>query len=383
MKRAKPSYSAEDEKWMALALSEAARACGRTSPNPMVGAVLVRGGKLLAKGYHRGPGLPHAEIEAMKLAGDLKGATLYVTLEPCCHEGKRTPPCTKAILGSGISRIVVAAADPNPKVSGRGIRILRKAGIRVELGLFQQDAERLNVFYNHWMQTGRPYVLIKAAASLDGRIALANGKSKWITGETARRRVHEIRASVDAVLAGVDTVIVDDPLLTARNVGEVSQPRRFILDPRFRIPTRAKVLKPSQGSICTVVIGPRQAASAKRKLIEKLGAEILVCPLAKDGGFDLSKLTRELGRQGIMSVLVEGGPRTWTRFISSRRADELWLFLAPRLLGGDAKGLLSGLGLKSLGGPAALDFDEAEMLGPDLLLTYRFLTGKSPIRKPG
>jgi diaminohydroxyphosphoribosylaminopyrimidine deaminase/5-amino-6-(5-phosphoribosylamino)uracil reductase len=373
MKKAKPRFSAEDEKWMALALSEAAQARGRTSPNPMVGAVLARKGKLLAKGHHRGPGLPHAEIEALKRSIDLKGATLYTTLEPCCHEGKRTPPCTKAILASGVERIVVSAIDPNPKVSGRGLKILRKAGLQVESGLFREDSEKLNVFYNHWMKTGRPYVVLKAAASLDGRIALANGKSKWITGEASRYRVHEIRAAVDAVLAGVGTIIADDPLLTARHAKGLRQPRRFILDPNFRISPKAKVLKPYQGSICTVVISPARLNSAKRHLIEKLGAKVLVCPWTKKGGFKLDQLLQELGRQEVQSVLVEGGSETWTPFIAQRQAQELCLFLAPRLLGGDAKGLLSNLKLKNLAGPTTLEFEDAEMLGPDLLLTYQFI----------
>ncbi|MCE9623942.1 MAG: bifunctional diaminohydroxyphosphoribosylaminopyrimidine deaminase/5-amino-6-(5-phosphoribosylamino)uracil reductase RibD, partial [Deltaproteobacteria bacterium] len=187
---------------MDLALAEAVKARGQTSPNPMVGAVLVRKGKLLAKGYHHRAGLPHAEIEAFKQIKDPRGATLYVTLEPCCHQGKRTPPCTEAILRSGIKKVVVGTLDPNPKVSGRGVKILLRAGIAVKIGVLKSECRELNAHYNRWITTGNPWVILKTASSLDGRIALANGKSRWITGEASRLCVHELRGEVDGILVG-------------------------------------------------------------------------------------------------------------------------------------------------------------------------------------
>ncbi|HKX12062.1 MAG TPA: bifunctional diaminohydroxyphosphoribosylaminopyrimidine deaminase/5-amino-6-(5-phosphoribosylamino)uracil reductase RibD, partial [bacterium] len=286
----KTPFSGDDAKWMSLAVSEALKARGRTSPNPIVGAVLVRGGKLLAKGHHRRAGLPHAEIEVLGRVKDPRGATLYVTLEPCCHMGKRTPPCTEAIVPSGIRRVVVGAVDPNPQVSGKGIARLKRSGIRVDVGLLREECEELNPFFNHWIVSGRPYVILKTAASLDGRVALANGRSRWISGELSRARVHQLRGEVDGVLAGIGTVEADDPQLTARHGAGARQPVRIVLDPSFRISPKAKVLNSRSGSPCWVVVGSNRISPAKRAKLEKMKAEIIPAPLTKRGEFDLKGL---------------------------------------------------------------------------------------------
>ena len=229
---------------MTLALRLAAKGRGRTSPNPMVGAVVVAAGRILGQGYHQRAGGPHAEVLALRQAGRrAAGATLYVTLEPCGHTGKRTPPCVPLILESGIRRVVVAQLDPNPLVSGRGIRALRAAGLRVEIGCGARQARRLNAVYSHWMRTGRPFVIMKAGMTLDGKIATASGESRWITGEAARRDAHRLRSRVDAVLVGIGTVLRDDPALTARVSDQPRrQPIRIVLDSRLRIPLKARVL---------------------------------------------------------------------------------------------------------------------------------------------
>ncbi|HKY63855.1 MAG TPA: bifunctional diaminohydroxyphosphoribosylaminopyrimidine deaminase/5-amino-6-(5-phosphoribosylamino)uracil reductase RibD [bacterium] len=365
----KSRFSAEDAKWMSLAVAEALKARGRTSPNPIVGAVLVRAGKLLAKGHHRRAGLPHAEIEALRRVKDPRGATLYVTLEPCCHAGKRTPPCTDAIVPSGIRRVVVGAVDPNPKVAGKGIRLLQRAGIRVDLGLLREECEELNPFFNHWIVTGRPYVILKAAASLDGRVALANGRSRWISGEASRSRVHQLRGEVDGVLAGIGTVQADDPRLTARSGGAARQPVRIILDPLFRISPQARVLNDDSGGPCWIVVRPSRISAAKRARLEKKNAEILAAPLLAGGQIDLKRLLNQLGKRGLTSLLVEGGPGVWTGFYRQKAFEELWTFLAPKFLGADSKPMIGALALRSLAS-ASLKLSGVEVLGEDVLLVY-------------
>ncbi|MGH2397978.1 MAG: bifunctional diaminohydroxyphosphoribosylaminopyrimidine deaminase/5-amino-6-(5-phosphoribosylamino)uracil reductase RibD, partial [bacterium] len=264
-----------DKQYMALALRLAAKGRGLTSPNPMVGAVVVARNRIAGQGYHRRAGGPHAEVLALQSAGDrVKGATLYVTLEPCCHRRKRTPPCVPSIIASGIRRVVVAMQDPNPRVCGRGLRQLRQAGVKVTVDCLREEAERLNEMYCHWVRTGQPFVVVKAAMTLDGKIATSSGESRWITGEAARRHVHGLRRRMDAVIVGIGTVLRDDPQLTIRLGSSRSgshptrQPLRVILDSTARIPPTAKVLSPaaraSGGSggrtntvVATTVKGPQ------------------------------------------------------------------------------------------------------------------------------
>ncbi len=356
---------------MGLALDEAVRARGHTSPNPMVGAVLVKANKLLAKGYHHRAGLPHAEIEAMKHAKGLKGATMYVTLEPCCHEGKRTPPCTAAILRSGIKKIVIGTLDPNPKVSGRGAKLLKRAGLDVEVGVLEEDCRQLNTFYNHWIQTGKPWVALKTASSLDGRIALANGKSRWITGEASRRWVHQLRSEVDGVLVGIGTVLADDPELTARHIPGVRQPIRIVLDPNFKISPRATILKPHGDAPAWIFVDPKHRFSSKAAKIERQGNEVIAAPLKKNGSIDLSKLLALLGGRNLTSLLVEGGPGVWAGFFRQQAFQELLVFVAPKLLGGDARPMLGALGINNMDRAPVLRLSDVEILGEDVLLVYR------------
>jgi len=301
---------------MGLALDEAVRARGHTSPNPMVGALLVKDGKILSRGYHHRAGLPHAEIEAMKGVKRLHGATMYVTLEPCCHEGKRTPPCTDAILRSGIRKVIVGTLDPNPKVSGRGIKILRREGIEVKVGVLEEDCRQLNVFYNHWIRMGTPWVVLKTASSLDGRIALANGKSRWVTGEASRRWVHQLRSEVDAVMVGIGTVLADDPELTARHKKKARQPLRIVLDPNFKISPSAKVLRSNGAAPAWIFVAPKHRTSPKKAKLERQGNEVILAPHKKNGKIDLPKLIKYLGTRGLLSLLVEGGPGVWAGFSS-------------------------------------------------------------------
>ncbi|MXY97223.1 MAG: bifunctional diaminohydroxyphosphoribosylaminopyrimidine deaminase/5-amino-6-(5-phosphoribosylamino)uracil reductase RibD, partial [Gemmatimonadetes bacterium] len=296
--------SDHDAVFMRRALDLAARGIGRTSPNPMVGSVVVRDGVVLGKGYYREYGGRHAEPQALEEAGArARGAALYVTLEPCCHQGS-TPPCTDAIIASGIAHVHVAMADPDRRVSGKGIERLRAAGMTVETGLMEAEARELNAAYVHHRETGQPFVLLKLAQTLDGRIATRNGHSKWITGEAARKRVHLMRSRADAVLVGIDTVLADDPRLTVRHV-DGRQPRRVVLDSRARTPLDARVLNgEASATVCVT-----EAASADR--IEELkgtGAEVLVLP-GGDGSVPIAPLKSALGKAGIVTLMVEGGSR--------------------------------------------------------------------------
>ena len=270
---------------MALRLAEKGR--GRTSPNPMVGAVIVNNNRVVGKGYHPKAGSPHAEILALHKAGpQARGATLYVTLEPCCHTRKRTPPCVPVLIHSHLRRIVVAMRDPNPQVRGRGIQQLKRAGVAVDIGCMEKEAQRLNEAYVHWIQTKRPFVTLKAAMTLDGKIATASGESQWITGEEARRHVHRARGQVDAIMVGVGTIMKDDPQLSARSTSasprnrHVLQPLRVILDSRLRIPSTANVLKWTVEQP-TVVVTTAQAPKSKIQQLRDCGVQVWILPTYK------------------------------------------------------------------------------------------------------
>lgn len=380
----KNSQKKDHEHWMDLALSEALKAQGKTSPNPLVGAVIVKNNRLLAKGFHRGPGKAHAEAAALKKvkqkikqASSLKGATLYVTLEPCCHTGKRTPPCVPAVLSAGIGRVVIGMKDPNPQVAGRGIRQLRRAGLQVSVGVLQKECEALNLSYIHWMKTGTPWVSLKMAASLDGKIALANGRSQWISSADSRAHVHQVRSQIDAVLVGVGTVIQDNPKLNVRLNGSqaVKAPRRIILDPHLRTPLSANILKTKLNSgpagETWIVTRKESLNSPKAKSLIKQGATLLTCPVDAQGSFRLSALLKQLGKREILSLLVEGGPGVWTEFLKQKVAHQISFYLAAQFLGADAKSLINPLQLKSLPGLGGFDFHTSQTLGKDVLLTLR------------
>lgn len=363
----------EDHRYMTLALRLAAKGRGTTSPNPMVGAIIVSQGRIVGRAYHRRAGEPHAEILALRKAGErARGATLYVTLEPCCHVKKRTPPCVPAVVRSRVRRVVVAMTDPNPSVKGRGIAALRRSGITVTTGVAQREAEALNRAYNHWMTTKRPYVILKAGMTLDGQIATSSGRSRWITGIQARREVHQLRAQVDAVLVGVGTVVADNPSLTARtgprlNRPAARQPLRVVVDSKLRLPLTARVLS-GQHHAGTVVATTDSAPITRRRALRKQGIDVLTLPSAA-GLVSLPALVKELGRRGITSLLVEGGSEINSSMFKAKLVDHARFYLAPALLGGtDAKGVIGGTSPARLVQATRLRQVQIRPVGNDLLV---------------
>ncbi len=318
--------------WMRRALELAERGRGHVEPNPLVGSVVVRDGQLVGEGWHRGYGEAHAEVNALAEAGEAaRGATLYVTLEPCCHHGK-TPPCTDAILRAGVGHVVAAMTDPFPQVAGQGIELLRAAGLTVEVGLCEAEARRLNAPYLKLLGTGRPYVHAKWAMTLDGKIATRTGDSKWISNESARRHVHALRGRMDAILIGVGTALADDPLLTVRPPGPRT-PARVVLDSTARLPVTSLLAASAREGPVVVVTG-RAAPSEKVQELRRLGCEVLT--LASDGRPSVTELLTALGRRRMTNVLVEGGAEVLGSFLDSGSIDEVHVFLAPRLAGGAA-----------------------------------------------
>ncbi|MEW6265516.1 MAG: bifunctional diaminohydroxyphosphoribosylaminopyrimidine deaminase/5-amino-6-(5-phosphoribosylamino)uracil reductase RibD [Thermodesulfobacteriota bacterium] len=355
---------------MALALAEARKGEGRTSPNPMVGAVVARNDLVLAKGYHARAGGPHAEIVALSRAGvEARGATLYVTLEPCNHYG-RTPPCTEAILGAGIKEVVIAQKDPNPQVIGRGAEYLSGRGLKVTLGVLEDKARALNEFWLKHVTTGRPYVILKSAVTLDGKLATRTRHSRWVTGEKARAFVHRLRDRVDAILVGRGTVEADDPALNTRRPGRrpVHNPIRIILDTHLSLPLSARVLDPAVGGPTIVACGPRPAR-AKVKALTRLGAQVWPLPRTRSG-VSLTALLEKLGRAGVISLLIEGGAEVnEAAVLGEKIVDKLLFFYAPKLVGGrEAPGLIGGRGAATMAEAVAVDILSLRRLGPDLLM---------------
>ena len=360
--RSKPTH----EKFMREALELARRGLGFTSPNPCVGAVLVKNGRVIGRGWHRRAGRPHAEIEALRDAARRKrspqGATLYVTLEPCCTQG-RTPPCTEAILAAGIKRVVVGAIDPNPKHAGRGLLRLKRAGLQVCAGVLRQEASRLNEAFNHWIIQRTPFVTLKAAVTLDGKIATATGDSKWITGKTARSHaMNQLRRGADAILVGINTILADDPSLTYRGPGQRHKAwRRIVLDSQARAPLRAKVATdPAAGQTMVVVApdAPSDRVTALRKLVTVVEAP------DQAGRIDLVWLLDQLGAEGVTQLLVEGGGEVSAAFLEAGLAHRIAYYFAPKLLGGrDSRPAVGGKGAASLA--QAIELSAVEMLPLD------------------
>lgn len=356
-----------DEKYMRMALRLAEKARGRTSPNPMVGAVVVKHGKVISRGYHRKAGEPHAEAIALAKAGKAaKGATLYVTLEPCSHTNKRTPPCTPLVMRSGVKRVVVAMIDPNPHVSGGGIKALRKAGVEVLTGVLEADAKKLNEAFIKHVTTGMPFVTLKIAQTLDGRIATAKGESKWITGEAAREEGHRLRDQHDAILVGINTVLKDDPSLTAR-IPHGRDPLRVVLDTKLRIPLTAKALtQRSSAKTCIATLDsmPKDKLGA---LLDR-GAEILIVK-EKNGQVDLKRLLRMLGGFGVTSVLIEGGATVNASALQAGVVDKVVVFEAPLLLTGtDSLCSIGGKSPARLSTAIRLHRTTSRWVGEDLML---------------
>ncbi|MFA5140789.1 MAG: bifunctional diaminohydroxyphosphoribosylaminopyrimidine deaminase/5-amino-6-(5-phosphoribosylamino)uracil reductase RibD [Elusimicrobiota bacterium] len=346
-----------DLRHMRQALRLASRGGRRVSPNPEVGCVLVKGGRVVGRGWHSRFGGPHAEPTALRQAGRAaRGATAYVNLEPCCaHPGKKTPPCTEALIRAGVRRVVAAMRDPNPLVSGRGLRRLRRAGIAVRCGVLEAEARRLNRPFETLVRLKRPHVILKAGISLDGRIETSKKQSKWVTSPEARKLSRRMRAESDAVLVGIGTVLADDPGLLA---DKGPHPLRAILDSRLRTPRRSKV-----------VTGPGRALifTSSRKSLP--GAETVRVPRVKNG-LDLRRVLRELARRGVASVFVEGGSAVHSSFLDNGLVDELKLFIAPRLLGGTrARSFYEGRGVRDLADSRLLEEVSVGRAGPDLLVS--------------
>jgi len=323
-----------DEIFMKKALTLARRGLGRTSPNPAVGAVVVKDDRIVGSGYHKTAGAPHAEIEALTQAGEAAhGATVYVNLEPCNHYG-RTPPCTHAIIESGVRRVVAGIIDPNPHVTGGGCEYLRSKGIEVTCGVLQKECARLNEAYITYMTTGRPFVTLKAALTLDGWIATRTGDSKWITNERSRKQVHMLRKRADAVMVGIETVIADNPRLLPYLFKNSSQnPVRVIADTHLRTPADSMVLT-SDASGLTIIATGSKVKKQKKRALEQKGATIVPCK-TKRGRIDLQDLLKKLAALEICSILVEGGATLFDSFVRDKLVDKFYIFFGPKILGGD------------------------------------------------
>lgn len=351
-----------DLDYMARALELAFRGRGAVEPNPLVGAVVVRDGSIIGEGWHQQFGQAHAEVHALNQADDrARGSTLYVTLEPCCHFGK-TPPCTEAVIQAGVHRVVSAMLDPFPKVSGQGAARLREAGIVVEVGVGEAAARRVNAPYLKCLRTGRPWVHAKWAMTLDGKIATRTGASKWITGEAARARVHELRGHMDAIVVGKGTLLADDPLLTARPPGPRTATRVVLTATGAGLPTSCRLLETTNAA--PVLVVTTSAGAAQLSGWRDRGAEVVALP-----DVDVKSVLTELGRRGMTNVLVEGGAGTLGNFRDAHEIDEVHVFVAPKLIGGfDALTPMSGLGVAELDEAWSLTEWDCERLGNDLLI---------------
>jgi diaminohydroxyphosphoribosylaminopyrimidine deaminase/5-amino-6-(5-phosphoribosylamino)uracil reductase len=356
--------------YMAQALSLAQLALGQVSPNPAVGAVIVKDGEVVGQGYTQPPGSDHAEIVALKQAGErARGGVMYVSLEPCCHHG-RTPPCTQAIITAGIAEVHLATFDVNPVVLGRGKEELEGAGIRVYVGEHEAEAKQLNEAYAKFITEGIPFITVKFAMSLDGKIATRSGDSRWISGELARKRVHNLRYTADAVMAGVNTVLTDDPRLTARCCGSggmlKKQPTRVIVDSKGRTPLNAQVFTEPGKAI--VVLG-RLASAEERESFAQVGAELLELPSA-EGWVDLERLLRVLGERQITSVLVEGGGILFGSLFDGGLVDKVIAFIAPIIIGGrEAVTAVAGWGIDRVADSLKLERVSVERFGEDLMVS--------------
>lgn len=357
----------KDRDYMRMALEEAVKGEGWTNPNPMVGAVIVKEGRIIGKGYHRRYGELHAERNAIASCTEsMKGATIYVTLEPCCHYGK-TPPCTEAIIEEGFSRVVVGSTDPNPLVAGKGIEILRQHDIEVETGVMKEECDDVNRVFFHYINTGLPYVVMKYAMTADGKIATCEGESKWITGEAARLHVQKSRHKYAGIMVGVGTVIADDPMLNCR-LPEGNSPTRIICDTRLRTPLEAKVVDTAR-EFKTIIATSCGDVNKQKKYSDK-GCRIMEIP-EKDGHIDLRELMKKLGEQKIDSVLLEGGAELNYSALQSGIVNKIQAYIAPKLFGGkEAKSPIGGIGVKTPDEAFALKNRRIQTIGEDFLIEW-------------
>lgn len=355
---------------MRWAIALALEGSGTTSPNPMVGAVIVKAGKIVGEGFHRRAGLPHAEVDAINNAGKLaKGATLYVTLEPCTHTG-RTPPCVEAIIKAGIKRVYVGTRDPNPIVRGKGIRILRHAGIEVFENILEERCRTINDSYNKFITTSLPYVTLKAALSIDGKIATSTGDSKWITNEECRKFVHRLRAQTDAIIIGLGTAVKDDPLLDVRLTGlGCPSPKAIIVTEDMKPLKKLKLFRRKHGELIIAV----NSRIPKKQLAEiKLtGHTVITCKTNKNGLVDLKDLLKKIGQMGITSVMVEGGGRIFSDFYRHKLIDKIYVCIAPKIIGGEGRDFLPRIKIKDMTHVPQLKITEIKKIGDNIVIEGR------------
>jgi diaminohydroxyphosphoribosylaminopyrimidine deaminase/5-amino-6-(5-phosphoribosylamino)uracil reductase len=351
-----------DEQYMRTALEIAKAGIGQTSPNPVVGAVVVKDGEVVGLGAHLKAGEPHAEVHAIRMAGEkAKGATVYVTLEPCSHYGK-TPPCADLLIETGVRRVVIATTDPNPLVAGKGIAKLQKAGIEVQLGVMKEEADELNRVFFHYIATKTPFVTLKYASSLDGKIATSTGESKWITSEAAREDVHRYRAVHDAILVGVNTVIADNPSLTVRLPEGGKNPIRIVLDTHLRTPLDANVIR--DGAAETWIVVGSEVSDEKKKRYENEKVQIISLGTPY---IDIKELLRVLGEKRITSLFVEGGSHVHDSFIQAGAVNEIVAYFAPKIIGGkQAPTPIGGVGFANMADVMELQIRQVERIGPDI-----------------
>lgn len=362
------SFSAVDARCMARAIQLARRGMYTTDPNPRVGCVIASDGRILGEGWHERAGSPHAEIHALDAAGPAaRGATAYVTLEPCCHHG-RTPPCTDALIRSGVNRVVAAMRDPNPQVAGQGLEALKRAGVAVEAGLLEAEAELLNPGFLSRMRAARPFVRVKLAVSMDGRTALASGESKWITGEAARRDVQRLRARSAAILTGSGTVLADDPSLNVREFDIGRQPLRVIVDSALRTPVGARLL----GLPGETLIATASADMARAEALHRAGAEVIVLP-ASSGAVNLVSLMQTLAAREVNELLVEGGATLCGALLEAGLVDEVILYYAPHLMGAAERGMFATAPLGAMSDRVQLRVVDTRAVGEDWRVTARVL----------
>ena len=362
--------NSEVDLWhMQRALELAAKGQGAVEPNPMVGCVIAQGAEIIGEGWHGRFGGPHAEVEALRMAGPrAAGATMYVTLEPCCHFGK-TPPCTKAVLAAGVNRVVIAMQDPFPQVAGEGVAELQAAGVAVECGLLESDARQLNAPYLKLLETGRPWIIAKWAMSLDGKIATAAGESRWISNEKSRALVHKLRGRMDAIIVGRETALRDDPLLTARPPG----PRaalRIVLDTRASLALESQLVQTAKDVPVLVAVG-KEAPDLNRRRLANAGCKVFECP-GETHADRLHRLLEELGRRRLTNVLVEGGSRVLGSLVDARQIDEVHVFVAPKIIGGSqAAAPFAGKGIERMAEALCLDRPEIEKIDGDVYIRGR------------
>jgi diaminohydroxyphosphoribosylaminopyrimidine deaminase/5-amino-6-(5-phosphoribosylamino)uracil reductase len=359
-----------EKQYMRRAIALAELGAGKTRPNPLVGAVVVKDGRIIGEGYHTKYGALHAEREALadciRRGEDPRGADMYVTLEPCCHTGKQ-PPCTEALVEAGVGRVVVGSADPNPLVAGKGIKYLKQHGIQVETGFLKAECDALNPIFFHYITTGKPYVALKYAMTADGKIATLAGASKWITGEEARNHAHRLRNRYAAILVGINTVLADNPMLNCRLEGGVN-PLRIVLDSSLRIPAECQLVQTAREIPLLVVCG--NAPTEKKAQMEGLGVEVLSMP-GTDGRPDLKALTSELGRRGIDSLLIEGGSQVHYSALKAGIVNRIYSYVAPKVFGGaGALGPVSGDGVQKVAEAFPLQVLGTQNLGDDILIEY-------------